>query len=144
MISNGRMFRILILISLLIPATAVVAHDRRHPELDHWYDNLRRPSMTRPSLTSFTSCCSRTDCHTTDAELRSGEWWAKVGIRDSSGDWGLTDWVKVPPEAALLNHDNPTGEGVICHSMVWPTDALGRRLDPESVQIWRFVPPSQS
>ena len=137
------MFGILILIGLLMPTTAVVAHDRRHPELDGWYDSLRRPSMTR-RFTLFTSCCSKTDCHTTVAELRSGEWWAKVGIRDGSGDWDLTDWVKVPSEAVLLNHDNPTGEAVICHSMVWPMDALGRRLDRESVQIWCFVPPAES
>ena len=100
--------------------------------------------MTRPGFTLFTSCRSKTDCQTTDAELRSGEWWAKVGIRDGSGDWDLTDWVKVPPEAVLLGHDNPTGEGVICHSVVWPTDVLGRRLDAESVQVWCFVPPSES
>jgi hypothetical protein len=135
------MFRISLLIVALMAATTTMAHDRNHPELDGWYSSLRRPS-TGHSRQSFTSCCSKTDCHTTDAELRNNEWWARIGVRNRSGDWDLKDWVKIPSEVVLLNHDNPTGEGVICHSATWALD--GQHLDPNAVSIWCFVPPSQS
>jgi hypothetical protein len=135
------MIRTSLMIALLAATTAATAHDRHHPELDGWYSSLRRPNSGIPKH-GFTSCCSRTDCHTTDAELRQNAWWARIGTRKSNGDWDLQDWVQVPPDVVLNNQDNPTGEGVICHSMTWTTD--GKTIDPKGVAIWCFVPPSES
>lgn len=118
-------------------SSVAYAHDRQHPELDDWYGNLRRPHAG-PSASN--SCCSKTDCHTTDAELRNGEWWARLGRRRTDGNWDLIDWVKVPAEAVLERHDNPTGEGVICHSADW----LDGRVNPAGITIWCFVPPTES
>jgi hypothetical protein len=135
------MIRILFVTASLVAVSAATAHDWNHPELDGWYSSLKRPNA-RNSLRGFTSCCSQIDCHTTDAELRQSTWWARIGIRQSNGDWDLRDWVQVPAEVVLSNHDNPTGEGVICHSTTWASD--GRTLDPHGVSIWCFVPPSES
>jgi hypothetical protein len=135
------MFRASLLIASLTVATAAVAHDWHHPELDNWYSGLRRPNIGHSQL-GFTSCCSKTDCHTTEAQLRENDWWARVGVRKTNGDWELRDWVKVPTDVVLQQQDNPTGEGVICHSTSWAMD--GRSLDPKSIAIWCFVPPSES
>jgi hypothetical protein len=40
----------------------------------------------------------------------------------------------------LQQHDNPTGEGVICHSLDWN----GTRLNASLITIWCFVPPIES
>ncbi len=135
------MFRASLLIASLLAVTPATAHDWRHPELDSWYGSLKRPNTGRSPL-GFTSCCSQTDCHATEAQLRESDWWARIGIRKTNGDWELRDWVKIPSEAVLQNHDNPTGEGVICHSTSWAMD--GKSLDPKTIAIWCFVPPSES
>lgn len=126
---------------LLALTVACQAHDRKQPNLDGWYGSLQRPGVT----TGFTSCCSRTDCHTTQAELRGNDWWARIGARDAQGDWDLRDWKQVPA-TAVLQHDNPTGEAVICHSLAWKTSAPGEKqvLNVAGVTIWCFVPPTES
>jgi hypothetical protein len=114
---------------------AAFGHDWRRPDLDDWYGGLKRPGM----ITGFAGCCSKTDCHTTQAELRDGDWWARVGQPRGDGDWTLLDFVRVPA-AVVLKHDNPTGEAVICHSLDWSAE----RIDPHTVVIWCFVPPMES
>ena len=116
------------------------AHDWKRPDLDEWYGGLKRPGGSGYNF----SCCSKTDCHTTEAELRGDDWWARIGVRDASGDWDLRDWVKVPATSVLQQHDNPTGEGVICHSMVWRTEGTVQTLSPAAVTIWCFIPPTES
>ena len=119
------------------------AHDRRRPDLDEWFGQLRRPGVDPNGPSGLVSCCSRTDCHATDAELRGDDWWARIGVLNDNGDWDLQDWVKVPAEAVLQHHDNPAGEGVICHSPATGIDAVGRTLDAAAVTIWCFIPPTQ-
>jgi hypothetical protein len=126
-----------------IPAVASLivrpahAHDWKRSDLDGWYSGLRRPGVSSASpYGGVVSCCSKTDCHTTEAELRGNDWWARIGVHNASGDWDLGDWVKVPATSVLRQHDNPTGEGVICHSMVRRTEA--------AVTIWCFIPPTES
>jgi hypothetical protein len=87
------------------------------------------------------SCRSKTDCHTTEAELRRGDWWARIGRPREDGDWDLLVWVRVPPEVVLQHHDNPKGEGVICHSAPSRT---GAAISSKEVSIWCFVPPTES
>jgi hypothetical protein len=125
-------FRLATFAAVLLCSASTSAHDWRHSELDSWYANLKKP-------TGF-QCCSRTDCHTTEAELRGGDWWARLGIRRPDGDWDLMNWVKVPPQAVLQQHDNPTGEAVICHSLNW----AGNDFTPSGIMVWCFVPPSES
>jgi hypothetical protein len=119
----------------------VTVHDPRRADLDDWYGSLRRPGVQPPS---FTSCCSKTDCHTTEAELRGADWWARIGVRQANGEWDLRDWVKVPAHVVLQRHDNPTGEGVICHSSAWRAVGSEQTLDAKNVTIFCFVPPVQS
>ena len=142
------LFALLIIASIGVPPIlaalgSVVAygHDWKRPDLDEWYTGLKRHGAT--SGYSF-SCCSKTDCHTTEAELRGDDWWARIGVRDASGDWDLRDWVKVPAASVLQQHDNPTGEGVICHSMVWRTEGTVQTLIAAAVTIWCFIPPTES
>jgi hypothetical protein len=70
----------------------VYAHDYKRPELDGWYESLHRP-RSNPFQTG--SCCSKQDCHTTEAELRNGQWWARLGKpidrSDGGRDWELGD-----------------------------------------------------
>jgi hypothetical protein len=132
--------RVLLLMSLLVPAGAARAHDWRRPDLNDWYGSLKRLGIAA-TIYGVASCCSRTDCHTTQAELRDGSWWARIGMPRQNGDWDLLDWVRVPPETVLQQHDNTTGEGVICHSTA---SAMGARTDSKAVSIWCFVPLADS
>jgi hypothetical protein len=116
------------------------AHDWRRPDLDDWYGGLKRPNVAASPQSQSTSCCSSKDCHVTQAELRGGDWWARVGKPRSDGDWDLLDWVRVPSDVVLQQHDNPTGEGVICHSLDW----TGNKLNASLITIWCFVPPIES
>jgi hypothetical protein len=133
------------LFALMIPSGGLPAHahDQRRPDLDTWYGKLRRPGVDPNSSSKIALCCSKTDCHVTDAELRGIDWWARVGVLKEDGNWDLQDWVKVPAEAVLQRHDNPAGDGVICHSPASGTDAAGVTLDAAGVTIWCFVPPVQ-
>lgn len=131
-----------LLVALLLCAVSALAHDAKRPDLDDWYGGLKRPGVKN----GFNGCCSLKDCHPTDAELRGGEWWAKVGLRNKYGEWKLLDpAVRVPANVVLSNHDNPTGEGVICHSTAWANSEDNRQvLDPARIDIWCFVPPAES
>lgn len=115
---------------VLVPLVLLV-HDWKQPSLDGWYGGLQRPQGG--------SCCSRTDCHTTEAELRDGQWWARLGRPDGKGEWAPLDFVKVPSEV-VLQHNNPTGDAVICHSLDW----VENRLDPKTITIWCFIPPMET
>lgn len=122
-------------------ATAASAHDWRRPDLNNWYGSLKRPGVSAAQPYGVASCCSKTDCHTTEAELRRGDWWARIGRPRKNGDWDLLDWVRVPPETVLRQQDNPTGEGVICHSTA---ATMGAAVSSKNVSIWCFVPPAES
>jgi hypothetical protein len=50
-----------------------LVHDYKRPDLNDWYAGLHRKGL------SF-GCCSKEDCHPTEAELRDGVWWARIGI----------------------------------------------------------------
>ena len=109
---------------LVFGATLAQAHDHNHPELDSWYSSLNRPDV--PSLPLINpSCCNKDDCHTTDAEIRGTDWWARLGKHrldaqgNKTGEWDLVEWVKIPLGKILQQKDSPTGEPVICHEADW-------------------------
>jgi hypothetical protein len=114
-------------------------HDRRRPDLDAWYGSLSRPGLV--------SCCSKNDCHVTEAELRSdGRWWARLGrpVRSSNGrvDWALIDWVPIDEHLIVRGVDgrpipNEAGEPVICHNIIWKIG--GSEIDVEQINIFCFV-----
>jgi hypothetical protein len=115
------------------------SHDRRRPDLDAWYGGLSRPGLV--------SCCSKNDCHATEAELRSdGRWWARLGmpVGSSNGrlDWVLIDWVPIDEHLIVRGPDgkpipNEAGEPVICHNIIWKTG--GAEIDAEHTNIFCFV-----
>jgi hypothetical protein len=115
------------------------SHDRRRPDLDAWYGSLSRPGLV--------SCCSKNDCHVTEAELRSdGRWWARLGrpVRSSNGrvDWALIDWVPIDEHLIVKGVDgrpipNEAGEPVICHNIIWKIG--GTEIDVEQINIFCFV-----
>ena len=122
----------------MAPPGAVKAHDVNHPEFDDWYSGLMRPGTT-------TSCCNVSDCHRTEAEYRADGWWARIGrpvYRSNAAgkpyvaDWVLLDFIHIPEDKILRQHDNPTGEVVICHS----TPIL---IGIQPVILYCFVPPSE-
>lgn len=125
--------------AVVLLSASAWAHDLKRPDLDGWYKGLKRPNVASSPL-QFSSCCSSKDCHVTEAELRDGAWWARIGKPREDGDWDLLDWVRVPPDVVLKEHDNPTGEGVICHSLDWQ----GETLSATFITIWCFVPPIES
>lgn len=129
------MLRIAI-IAMMLSAAPVLAHDAHHPELDQWYGSLTKPG-SHGYEGGGVSCCSMADCHPTDAEQRDDGWWARLGERDRNGEWTLRGMVHVPQEAVINGKQNPTGEAVICHPMVWKEDGT---LDHEHIPVWCFVP----
>jgi hypothetical protein len=127
---------------LLVPAHS---HDYNRPSLDGWYESLHRPKHGFQS----TSCCSKQDCHETEAELRNGQWWARLGRPidhpDGTRDWELGEYTRVPDELIVRGPNgrpvpNEAGEAVICHSFGW----VGSRIDPAASTVYCFVPPAES
>ena len=124
-----------------------IAHDTKHPEFDSWYRGLKNPNF-KSSVIQDLGCCSARDCHVTEADIRNGRWWARVGkphfeygepksASDSQHPfdlvyyeitWELTEWKEVPTEA-ILKIPNPTGSPVICHSALY--------------EIWCFIPDNE-
>jgi hypothetical protein len=122
------------------------AHDWKQPNLDQWYGSLQRPGMGNGGYGGGASCCSKTDCHTTDAEYRDGEWWARLGrpIDKPNGDrdWELEEWIKIPDHVIVRSPSgnavrNEAGEAVICHPIVWKENG---HLDPVNTTVFCFVP----
>lgn len=127
-----------LILALLLPSAAW-AHDPSHPEFDGFYQNLHKP---KANFGGTISCCAKIHCHETDAEIRFGEWWARIGKPLGEGKWEMKDWIKVPPEAILTGQTNPTGQGVICHDIAWSANT--NEIDTHSTVIFCFVPPSES
>jgi len=130
---------ILVCFLLALHTVRAHSHDRRRPDLDAWYGSLSRPGLV--------SCCSKNDCHVTEAELRSdGRWWARLGrpVRSSNGrvDWALIDWVPIDEHLIVRGVDgrpipNEAGEPVICHNIIWKIG--GSEIDVEQINIFCFV-----
>jgi hypothetical protein len=121
------------------------AHDWKNPQLDGWYSSL---TSSGGPLGKGVSCCSKEDCHMTDAELRGDHWWARLGIKHvlPNGEpvFEPADWKEVPDEVVNRGPNgnaipNPAGEAVICHPQVF----AGQSFQAEAVPIYCFVPPNQ-
>jgi hypothetical protein len=132
----------------LLLARPSMAHDSNHPEYDSWYQGLKNPNL-KSAVVQDLGCCSKKDCHITEADIRDGKWWARLGeilieygAPKSSAEfehpldfvqegisWELTEWKEVPVEA-ILQVANPTGSPVICHSTYG------------APEIWCFIPDS--
>ena len=125
-------------------SSAAHAHDWKRPDLDQWYGSLRNPKSNYHVIRDI-GCCSKDDCHTTEAEMRGNDWWARLGrpmtAANGQHDWDLQGWVKVPVEAVLLHQDNPTASAVICHSV---NLARGGDIDPAATTVYCFIPPTES
>lgn len=125
-------------LNLVLPARA---HDYKRPDLDNWYSGLHRPGAPYP-------CCSRQDCHTTEAEIRNGVWWARIGKPIDHGehrDWELGDYVRIPDELIVRDErgmpvQNPEGEAVICHDTSW----VGGQTSVIGTTVFCFVPGTES
>jgi len=131
-----------IAIALSLTAGSSQAHDYKRPDLDNWYSSLRRKGL------SF-HCCSKQDCHTTEAELRDGVWWARLGTPikrpDGRRDWILGDYVRIPDELIVRGKNglpipNPEGEAVVCHDTIWINGPASAMV----AMVWCFVPSSES
>lgn len=131
----------LALVLFLLPSICW-AHDPNHSEFDEWYQGLHKPHPSIGFGIGTTSCCAKIHCHETRAEIRWGGWWARIGKPLGDGQWELRDWIKVPPDAVLTGQTNPTGEGVICHDIVWKANT--NDLDLDHTVVFCFVPPSES
>jgi hypothetical protein len=120
------------------------SHDPARPDLDEWYSNLHRQGMAH--------CCDKTDCHRTDAELRDGKWWARLGDPVYSNDantgallgtnWNLGPYVLIPDDVIVKDENgkaiaNPEGEAVICHQVLHTINKLPNWKDEN---VYCFVP----
>src|SRR5690349_18231959 len=139
--------RHLFLLFCLLLTEPCIAHDAKYPEYDLWYRKLKNPNY-KSAVIRDVGCCSSKDCHETEADIRNGHWWARVGklhtrylgpkpaseaqnafdLVYEEISWELTEWKEVPTEA-ILKVSNPTGSPVICHSAIY--------------EIWCFVPDNQ-
>lgn len=134
-----------VMIAIFAGLTRAHGHDWKRPDLDNWYGSLKNPHASS-NVVRDVGCCSKDDCHETEAEMRGNEWWARLGTRVRTADgqnleWKPGPWVKVPPEAVLEQHDNPTGNAVICHSMVISMDG---EIKPETSTVFCFIRPTES
>lgn len=130
-------------ILLILAGLAIVcvgfanAHDARHPDFDGWYRSLMRPNVS--GYSGPAGCCDVTDCHETDAYLKDGYWWARLGkpvFHGAERDWELLYYVQVPDDVVLKGKDNPTGYAVICHEITW----TGSTFAVDRIKVLCFVP----
>ena len=77
------MKRLLFLLGLLLTQPCM-AHDAKHPEYDSWYRGLKNPNFKSAVIWDL-GCCSAKDCHETEADIRNGRWWARVGKLHTKG-----------------------------------------------------------
>jgi hypothetical protein len=129
---------IAITLALLLPLPAL-AHDHNQPNFDSWYQSLERPDLQgRTGFGGYgggISCCNKTDCHETEAEIRGNDWWARLVVVKNGVEEKL-DFVRVPPEKVIHNKANPTGSPVICHTLSW----VGNHISADSAVIYCFIP----
>jgi hypothetical protein len=125
----------------MLSTSQAYGHDWKRPDLDNWYTRLHRLNNSIP-------CCSKQDCHTTEAELRDGVWWARIGKPIDHGehrDWELGDYVRIPDEVIVRDErgmpvPNPEGEAVICHDTSW----LRGEITTNGTVVFCFVPGTES
>lgn len=93
-----------------------------------------------------TGCCSATeysveghkhvrgDCEPTRAELRAGDWYAR--LRQEDIDEGWPEWVRIPDEKIIRERNPSTEEGHLC----WQRSVKNQAKNPEA-GVLCFVPP---
>ena len=87
------------LLAGLLPTIAVfLAVPAQSEDRGSWFKSLRQPK------TGY-SCCDISDCKRTEADWRSGQWWAVV-----SGEW-----TPIPPEKEL-EKQSIDGDAYVCSS----------------------------
>ena len=135
---------IIVTFCLAFPAAS---HEREHPELNAWYEGLRRPHGL--------PCCSRRDCHRTDAELRQDGWYARLGVpvySEANNGQEVPQWRLIDPPIHISENlivkdsrgrpvSNPEGEAVICHDATLINGKAD--VNPTSTVVWCFVPPGE-
>jgi hypothetical protein len=125
-------------------AFPAAGHEREHPELNGWYESLRRPYGL--------PCCSRRDCHRTDAELRHDGWYARLGMPIYTSGQEVPEWRLIDPPVHIPDGiivkdsrgrpvNNPEGEAVICHQAALMNGKAD--VDPATTTVWCFVPPGE-
>ena len=62
----------LLAVAALAYLAKAYAHDWKRPDLDAWYGSLRNPRSGSLAVQSL-GCCSKNDCHETEAEIRGTE-----------------------------------------------------------------------
>ena len=78
------------------------------------------------------------DCEPTQAEVRNGDWWARVPAYMVAK--GADPWIKIPDELVLHERNPSTEEGHLCLREDWST-SRGRTDYTYSVRVLCFVPP---
>ncbi len=92
------MCRLALVATLLIAGRAyAAAPPDADPALAPWFRGLQAPDTGQ-------SCCSITDCRSTEARTRENHYEVLIGDR----------WLTVPSEKILSRSDNPTGRAVVC------------------------------
>lgn len=109
------MFRIALMLSGLVIPQAL-AHGPDEPNAG-WFNGLELPEGPMAGA----KCCSMSDCKTVQTRYRGGHLEAFISsstfpdVPNSPNEGHApNDWVRVPEEAILHRHSNPTGEAVAC------------------------------
>ena len=93
------------LLAVSLSPTARARDDGRFqdaPEqIKTWFKSLKAPKGGAP-------CCDVTDGHRTEYQVRGDTYWVPIDGK----------WYAIPPEIALRNSGNPTGEGVVFYYMM--------------------------
>ena len=72
-----------------------------------WFHSLTVPG-------SGYGCCSMADCRPVEYRMTDDHFEAYID-RKSFGEDAPDAWVRVPDEAILRRHDNPTGQAIACY-----------------------------
>ena len=70
-------------------------------QIGQWFQSLKQPG-------SGISCCSIADCRPVEYRLVSDGYEALLD----------KDWVRIPDQAILHGHSNPTARGILCRAPV--------------------------
>ena len=88
-----------------------------------WFKSLRMPGTNA-------SCCDIGDCHKTEADWRSGHWWAMVSEK----------WREIPSSKVLKSPFSLDGSAYVCTGSA----AWGVGASVTEPPIYCFVPPNWS
>ena len=100
---SGNLLKALLFAGLLALPTSAIAIDNGQyshvpQEIRDWFKSVKSRNGV--------ACCDISDGHRTEYDMRDSQYWVPI---DGT-------WMRVPPDAVILNTSNPVGDAVVWYA----------------------------